>query len=140
MRCDFDSITVHFSPGDSLGDTRHIQEHQAHSVCLEDVRTHTQRDRETERDRERDRERERERQRDRESQRETEVSESTDASFSWPLLLLLRLFCSGLGRGVWAAAGGFLFPSSLRCLSMSSLWVLILSCCLEHTSHMTQVT
>ena len=91
-----------------------------------------QRERQTETDRETKRQRDRE--------RDSEVSESTDASFSWPLLLLLRLFCSGLGRGVWVAAGGFLFPSSLRCLSMSSLWVLILSCCLEHTNHMTQVT
>lgn len=53
------------------------------------------------------------------------------ASLSVPLVLLLRLFCSRLGGGVWAMEGGLRLASSFLCLSMSSRWELILSCCLE---------
>lgn len=58
---------------------------------------------------------------------------SSYASFSWLLLLLFRLFCSRLGGGVGAKDGGFLFPSSFLCLSMSSLCEPTRSCCLNRT-------
>lgn len=53
------------------------------------------------------------------------------ASLSVPFVLLLRLFCSRLGGGVWAMDGGLRLARSFLCLSMSSRWELILSCCLE---------
>lgn len=53
------------------------------------------------------------------------------ASLSVPFVLLLRLFCSRLGGGVCAMDGGLRLARSFRCLSMSSRWELILSCCLE---------
>lgn len=53
------------------------------------------------------------------------------ASLSVPFVLLLRLFCSKLGGGVWAMEGGLRLARSFLCLSMSSRWELILSCCLE---------
>lgn len=55
------------------------------------------------------------------------------ASLSVPLVLLLRLFCSRLGGGVWAIEGGLRLANNFLCRSMSSRWELILSCCLEKT-------
>lgn len=52
-------------------------------------------------------------------------------SLSVPFVLLLRLFCSRLGGGVWAMDGGLRLARSFLCLSMSSRWELIRSCCLE---------
>lgn len=57
-------------------------------------------------------------------------SRASYVSLSVPLALLLRLFCSRLGGGVWAIEGGLRLASSFLCRSMSSRWELILSCCL----------
>lgn len=57
------------------------------------------------------------------------------ASLSVPFVLLLRLFCSRLGGGVWAMDGGLRLARSFLCLSMSSRWELILSCCLGTEVH-----
>lgn len=54
----------------------------------------------------------------------------TYVSFSAPLVLFLRCFCSLLAGGVCPMAGGFRFASIFRCLSISSRWEFILSCCL----------
>lgn len=63
--------------------------------------------------------------------REKKLTKASYASLSAPLALLLRLFCSRLGGGVWAMEGGLRLASSFLCLSISSRWELILSCCLE---------
>lgn len=55
----------------------------------------------------------------------------TYVSFSAPLVLFLRCFCSVLAGGVWPIAGGFRFANIFRCLSISSRWEFILSCCLK---------
>lgn len=67
----------------------------------------------------------------------------TYVSFSAPLVLFLRCFCSVLAGGVWPIAGGFRFANIFRCLSISSRWEFILSCCLksrEEKKNTTQVT
>lgn len=66
------------------------------------------------------------------------IKASSYASLSVPLALLLRLFCSRLGGGVWAIEGGLRLASSFLCRSMSSRWELILSCCLGRTGEMLQ--
>lgn len=55
----------------------------------------------------------------------------TYVSFSAPFVLFLRCFCSLLAGGVCPIAGGFRFANIFLCLSISSRWEFILSCCLK---------